>query len=49
MNSLEALLETLKESTKAKTKEELQPLATNSTEPKNFEHKRSKEAISREL
>eukprot|EP00253_Pinus_taeda_P033151 PITA_33151 len=49
MNSLEALLETSKESTKAKTKEKLQSLATNSAEPKNFEHKRSKEDISREL
>ena len=49
MNSLEALLETLKESTKAKTKEELKPLATSSAEPRNFEHKRSKEDISREL
>eukprot|EP00253_Pinus_taeda_P026722 PITA_26722 len=49
MNSLETLLETLKESTKAKTKEEFQPLATSSVEPKNFEPKRSKEDISREL
>jgi len=49
MNSLEALLETLKGSTMAKTKEEPQPLATNSVEPKNFEYKRSKEDISREL
>eukprot|EP00253_Pinus_taeda_P023417 PITA_23417 len=49
MNSLEALLETLKESTKAKTKEESQHLATSSAEPKNFEPRRSKEDISGEL
>ncbi len=49
MNSLEALLETLKESTKAKTKEESHHLATSSAEPKNFEPRRSKEDISREL
>eukprot|EP00253_Pinus_taeda_P029921 PITA_29921 len=49
MNSLEALLETLKESTKAKIKEESQHLAASSVEPKNFEPRRSKEDISREL
>eukprot|EP00253_Pinus_taeda_P003939 PITA_03939 len=49
MNSLEALLETLKESTKAKTKEESQHFSTSSAEPKNFEPRRSKEDISREL
>eukprot|EP00253_Pinus_taeda_P019389 PITA_19389 len=49
MNSLEALLETLKGSIMAKTKEELQPLTTNSAGPNNFEFKRSKDDISREL
>ena len=49
MNSLEALLETLKESTKAKTKEEFQHVATSSAEPNNYESRRSKEDISREL
>eukprot|EP00253_Pinus_taeda_P004781 PITA_04781 len=49
MNSLEALLETSKESTKAKTKEQSQHLATSLAEPKNFEPRRSKEDISREL
>jgi len=49
MHSLEALLEILKGSTMAKTKEEPQPFATNSAEPKNFEYKISKENIYREL
>ena len=49
MNSLEALLETLKESTKAKTKEEFQHVATSSAEPNNLEPRRSREDISREL
>eukprot|EP00253_Pinus_taeda_P024492 PITA_24492 len=49
MNSLEALLATLKETTKAKTKEESAHLATSSAESKNFEPRRSTEDISREL
>ena len=49
MNSLEALLETLKESTKAKNKEESQHVATSSAEPHNLEPRGSREDISREL
>eukprot|EP00253_Pinus_taeda_P029424 PITA_29424 len=49
MNSLGALLETLKESAKAKNKEEFQHVATSSAEPHNLEPRGSREDISREL